>query len=158
MCTNTSRIRRSSSTKVRRQALHRATELTESVDSVADRPQALPAAWWPVMAARTIWRPHAGAGPARQALTASKPPAMRLSHHRAGRSLSLASSRSFAHYARHRRRSHSAELARAHRHPSLQSAALKRCLTLLHPSRLVAPIAALGKAAAPHTTSPEHHR
>ena len=66
--------------KVRRQALHRATEPTESVDSVADRPQALPAAWWPVMAARTIWRPHASAGPASQALTASKPPAMRLSH------------------------------------------------------------------------------
>ena len=37
MCTNTSRIRRSSSTKVRRQALHHATERTESKPSVADR-------------------------------------------------------------------------------------------------------------------------
>jgi len=63
---------------VRRQALHSSAEPTESVDSVADRPQALPAAWWPVMAARAIWGPHAGAGPARQASTASKPPARAL--------------------------------------------------------------------------------
>ena len=92
--------------------------------SVADRSQALPAAWWPVMAARTIWRPHAGAGPARQASTASKPPGTRLSRHWAGLSLPLAYSRSFAHCARHRRRSRPVELARIHRHPSLQSAAL----------------------------------
>ena len=45
MCTNTSRIRRSSSTKVRRQALHRATEPTESQAFSGRHRQASHAAW-----------------------------------------------------------------------------------------------------------------
>ena len=93
--------------------------------SVTNRPQALATAWWPVMAARHIWRPYAGVGPARQASTASTTPAMHLSHHRASLSLSLTSLVSFAHRAHHRRRSRSTEPTYAHRGPILQSAALK---------------------------------
>ena len=76
------------------------------------------------LATRTKWWPYAGVGPAHQAATASKAPAMCPSHHSAGHFLSLASSLSATHRAGHRRHSSSAELARAHRCPILKSTLL----------------------------------
>jgi len=64
---------------------------------VADRPTGAARRMVIAEATRSIWRPYVGVGPARQASPASKPPAVRLSRHRAGRLLSLASSCSIAH-------------------------------------------------------------
>ena len=110
--------------KSRCQAAPRATEPTELVDSVADRPTGAARRMVIAEATRSIWRPYAGVGPVRQASSASKPPAARLSRHRAGHLLSLASSRFLAHRARHRRNRRSAELACARRRPFRQPVAL----------------------------------